>query len=305
MPKIEPFEKYSREYEAWFSDHPFVYESEILAVRTQLPRMGEGIEVGAGSARFAAPLGIRLGVEPSAKMRELARAQGVTAIGATAEMLPFLDCRFDYVLMVTAMCFFDDTEKALMETHRVLKPNGQLIIGFIDRESPVGKIYENRRYESLFYKTANFYSPGQVIQHLKEAAFEHLNFVQTIFRGASEIKSIEPVKQGYGEASFVVVRASKSRDNRNRRIAQGPKVASAAHPDRPPHKSHISQPGFSRMNIIPLGTLASLLAGLASGLGGLLVFRVRRGSDRKSSPKPIPGETTGKRRSESFWALLS
>jgi SAM-dependent methyltransferase len=224
MPKIEPFEKYSREYEAWFSDHPFVYESEILAVRTQLPRRGEGIEVGVGSARFAAPLGIRLGVEPSAKMRELARARGVTAIGATAEMLPFLDCRFDYVLMVTAMCFFDDTEKALMEARRVLKPNGQLIIGFIDKESPVGKIYENRRNESLFYKTANF---------------EHLNFVQTIFRGASEIKSIEPVKQGYGEGSFVVVRASKPRDNRNRRIAQGPKVASAVTTNRPGHKSHV------------------------------------------------------------------
>jgi SAM-dependent methyltransferase len=156
MPKIEPFEKHSREYEAWFSDNRFAYESELQAVRTQLPNKGDGIEVGVGSARFAAPLGIHLGVEPSGKMRGLARAQGITVIDAAAEMLPFLDRRFDYVLMVTTMCFFDDAEKALREAHRVMKPNGQLIIGFVDRDSPVGRMYENRKDESLFYKTAKF-----------------------------------------------------------------------------------------------------------------------------------------------------
>ena len=225
MPKIEPFEKHSREYDAWFSDNRSSYESELQAVRAQLPDKGDGIEVGVGSARFAAPLGIRLGIEPSGKMRELARARGITAIDAVAEMLPFLDCQFDYVLMVTTMCFFDDAAEALREARRVLKPNGQLIIGFIDRNSPVGRLYESREAESLFYKTAKFYSADQVGQHLMKAGFESLSFVQTLFRDLPEIKSIQPIKKGYGEGSFVVVKASKPKDNDNRKVAQRPKGA--------------------------------------------------------------------------------
>jgi SAM-dependent methyltransferase len=225
MPKIEPFEKHSRQYETWFSDNRFAYESELQAVRAQLPDQEDGIEVGVGSARFAAALGIRLGVEPSGKMRELARARGITVIDAVAERLPFLECRFDYVLMVTAMCFFDDAEKALREAHRVMKPNGQLIIGFVDRDSPVGRMYENRKDESLFYKAAEFYSADQVIQHLIKAGFESLTFVQTIFCHMSEIKSIQPVKKGFGEGSFVVVKASKPKDNDNRKVAKWPKEA--------------------------------------------------------------------------------
>jgi SAM-dependent methyltransferase len=212
MPNIEPFDKHSREYDAWFPDNRFAYESELQAVRAQLPDKGDGIEVGVGSARFAAPLGIHLGIEPSGNMRKLAQARGITVIGAVAEMLPFLDLRFDYVLMVTTMCFFDDAAEALEEARRVLKPNGQLILGFIDRESPIGRLYESRKAESPFYKTAKLYSSDEVRQHLMKARFENLSFVQTIFRGLPEIKSIQPVKKGYGEGSFVVVKASKPKD---------------------------------------------------------------------------------------------
>jgi SAM-dependent methyltransferase len=225
MTKIEPFEKHPREYDAWFSDNRFAYESEIQAVRAQLPDKGDGIEVGVGSARFAAALGIRLGVEPSGKMRELARARGVTVIGAVAEMLPFLDCQFNYVLMVTAICFFDAAEEALGEARRVLKSKGQLIIGFIDRESALGRLYEGRKAESIFYKTAKFYSSDEVKQHLMKAGFESLSFVQTLFRGLPEIKSIQPVKKGYGQGSFVVIKASKPKDYDKRNVVTRPKGA--------------------------------------------------------------------------------
>ena len=106
MAKIEPFEKHTSEYEAWFENYRFVYESEVRAIKEQLPKKGEGVEVGVGSGRFAVPLGIRLGVDPSGKMRELARNRGVVAIDGVAERLPFDDCRFHFVLMVTTICFF-------------------------------------------------------------------------------------------------------------------------------------------------------------------------------------------------------
>ena len=38
-----------------------------------IPKEGIGVEIGVDSARFAALLKIRFGVEPSAKMRKIAR----------------------------------------------------------------------------------------------------------------------------------------------------------------------------------------------------------------------------------------
>ena len=209
MAKIDPFEKHTPEYEAWFENNKFVYESEVMAIRGQLPKKGEGIEVGVGSGRFAVPLGIKLGVEPSGRMRKLARKRGIRAIDGVAEKLPFDDCRFHFVLMVTTICFFDDIKVAFKEAFRVLKPGGHLIIGFIDKESPVGTSYQQRKSESVFYKIATFYSVDEVISHLQKTGFINLKFTQTIFRRLSEIKNLEPIKTGYGEGSFVVVKAFK------------------------------------------------------------------------------------------------
>ena len=206
---IEPFEEYTSEYEAWFENNRFVYQSELRAVKRQLPHKGDGIEVGVGSGRFAAPLGIKLGLDPSGKMRELSRSRGVTAIGGVAERLPFGNGRFRFVLMVTTICFLDDMDTALREAFRVLKTGGVLIIGFIDRNSPVGMSYESLKSESEFYKRATFYSADEVASHLKMTGFVDLTFSQTIFHRPAEIKNLEPVKGGFGEGSFVVVKASK------------------------------------------------------------------------------------------------
>ena len=209
MPNIEPFEKYPSEYEAWFENNRLVYESELWAIEEQLPKKGEGIELGVGSGRFAAPLGILLGVDPSSKMRELARNRGITAIDGVAENLPFADCRFRFVLMVTTICFLDDIKAAFKEASRVLMPGGKLIIGFIDKNSPVGTSYQLHKKKSEFYRVASFYSADEVASNLKEAGFQNLQFTQTIFRPLSEIKNLEPIKKGYGEGSFVVVKSKR------------------------------------------------------------------------------------------------
>ena len=47
--------------------------------------------------------------------------------------------------MVTVICFFDDVRKAFREVFRVLKPSGTLVVAFIDRASPLGKKYDERK----------------------------------------------------------------------------------------------------------------------------------------------------------------
>ena len=205
MPKIEPFEEHSDQYEEWFEENRYIYESELQAVKEKLPS-GNGVEIGVGSGRFAAPLRVKLGVEPSRKMAEIARRRGIKVVEGTAEDLPFSDSQFDFVLMVTTICFVDDLDKSFKEAYRVLKPGGSLVIGFIDRESLVGKLYQGRD-SSPFYGIATFYSVEEIIAYLKEASFKNFEFVQTIY--GLEAEKIEPVEEGYGKGSFVVVKAMR------------------------------------------------------------------------------------------------
>ena len=207
--KVQPFEKYADQYENWFEKNHWVYKSELQAVREQLPKQGKGLEIGVGSGRFAVPLGINFGVDPSPKMGELAKARGIKVVDAGGEDLPFNDSQFDFALMVTTICFLDDIEKAFRETYRILKPNGHLIIGFIDKNSPVGRTYQKHKDESEFYKIATFYSVDEVVLYLKNTGFGHFAFNQTIFRDLKEIKDIEPIRSGYGDGSFVVINARK------------------------------------------------------------------------------------------------
>ena len=209
MPKIEPFDRHVDQYERWFEENHFTYASELEAVRASLPGDGKGIEIGVGTGRFAVPLDIRLGVEPSPVMRAVAQSRGITVVDGVAEALPFDDALFDFALMVTTICFLDDPAAAIIEAYRVLKPGGSLLIGLVDRNSLLGRKYERFKNKNVFYGEAIFYSTDEVISLLKEGGFKDLAFTQTIFQDLQEIHEMEPVKEGYGDGSFIVVRGVK------------------------------------------------------------------------------------------------
>ena len=209
MPKISPFEIYTDQYEEWFEKNQWVYEAELRAVKAMIPAGGYGMEIGVGTGRFAEPLGIKVGVEPSKGMREIAQKREIQVLDGVAEELPFDDSRFDFVLMVTTVCFVDDINKALLEAHRVLSDGGFLIVGFIDRNSIMGKIYLDRQNENVFYKEATFFSANELMKIIDRSGFVDLTFNQTIFKTLTETTKNEPVKPGYGEGSFVVIRGRK------------------------------------------------------------------------------------------------
>ncbi len=211
---IDPFGQHVDLYEQWFERNPLVYESELRAVASLLPADGVGIEIGVGSGRFAAPLGIRLGVEPSEPMAELARRRGIEVLQGVAEALPLADATCDFALMVVTLCFLADASLALCEAHRVLKAGGSLIVGFIDRESPLGRRYQSRKGESRFYREARFYGVDEVIGLMQTAGFRELSSVQTLFQDGLPRRTSDPVRPGYGEGSFVVLRGVKPQASR-------------------------------------------------------------------------------------------
>jgi len=171
VPRDAPFEAHHQRYEAWFDKHQAAYLSELLALRPFIPWEGRGIEIGVGSGRFAGPLGIQVGVDPSAAMLVHATTRGIEVVEGVAEDLPFSDDSFDYALVVTTICFVDSPEEMLTEARRVLKPGGRLVIGFIDRESVLGQNYLAHQAESEFYREAIFYSADDVEQLLLKTGF--------------------------------------------------------------------------------------------------------------------------------------
>lgn len=209
MPLIAPFEKHVERYEAWYEKNPHAYAAELAAIRELLPQAGKGVEIGVGTGRFASPLGIGIGVEPSLAMGKVAAERGVRVVEGVAERLPLPDESFDFLLLVNVVCFLEDPIAAFREAWRVLKDGGQLIIGFIDADSPLGRGYREKKGASLFYRDAFFHTSAEIISWFRKAGFADLVFRQTLFRPLEEMDSEEPVKEGHGEGSFEVVRGRK------------------------------------------------------------------------------------------------
>ena len=209
MARISPFENHVTQYDAWFVNHPLVFQAELKAVQSLLPPGDVGIEIGVGTGRFAAKLGVTLGLEPSPRMRAVAAQRGIQVLSGIAECLPLQSAFFDFVLMVTTVCFLDNPSQAFLEVHRILKKDGCFLVAFVDRKSPLGRFYEANRGKSAFYRDATFYSTTEILAMMDHAGFSRFACQQTLFHGLAEISGDEPVLPGHGQGSFVVVRGEK------------------------------------------------------------------------------------------------
>ena len=207
MSRTNVFDTYAEEYDNWFDTHLWVYQSEVQAVKMLLPQTGKGVEIGAGTGRFAVPFDITIGVEPSKAMADIARSRGMTIYDAKAEALPFDDNAFDFALIVTTICFLEDPLQALREIRRILRPDGKIIIGMLDKDSPLGKEYDSKKKSSKFYQYAKFYSVNQVMEWLRIVGYNYIHVMQTIFQKPENITALELVRDGHGEGLFVVLSA--------------------------------------------------------------------------------------------------
>lgn len=204
-----PFDNNCNEYDLWFEQNTTLYQSELAALKVLMPQFSNAIEIGIGTGRFALPFNIKLGVEPSENMAKIAMGKGLTVIKAFAEQLPFHDKTFDLVLINTALCFVENVDKSLSEAYRILKQNGTLLIGIIDKNSPIGKQYEQDKENDKFFSYANFLSTEQLINKLRQLGFNEFEFSQTIFPEHINNNQIQQPKSGFGEGCYLVIKSKK------------------------------------------------------------------------------------------------
>lgn len=201
------FDQNTLEYDQWFEKHSAVYQSEILAIQQAISQNKKGIEIGVGTGRFAEPLNIKFGVEPSENMAKIAEQRGIKVYRAYAENLPIDNATFDFVLMVTTVCFLSDIPKAFTEIHRILKPNGEIILAIIDKNSELGKKYEKEKSSNKFYSDAHFHSTEELTAIIQQSHFQKFQYWQTLT--SLKENEIEKPEKGYGQGSFVVIKANK------------------------------------------------------------------------------------------------
>ena len=178
IPSRLVFEEHAGDYDAWFDNHNSVYQAQLRILRGAVPDFQRGLEVGLGSGRFAVPLKITYGIDPSRNLARMAKHRGVEVTCAEAEHLPFRAGSFDFVLMMTVICFLEDTPGAFREAHRTLEPGGILVTGFIEAGGKIFQKYQHEPGKGRFLQFATFRTIDEVYGFFRQAGFEEIAVIQ-------------------------------------------------------------------------------------------------------------------------------
>ncbi len=208
----EPFDSLVDRYERWFSEGPgrALFPAELEAVRrVAWGAPGPWIEVGAGTGVFARALGVNLGIDPSWLMLTRACDRGVLVAQGVAEALPLRDGSAGTIFLITTLCFLSDARRALREAKYALMPGGSLVVAEIPRDSPWGRLYEEKgRAGSPFYADAKFYTVRETVAMLRAERFRVEAFASTLLQPPSDAPSPEAAHDGVVPGvSFVALRA--------------------------------------------------------------------------------------------------
>ena len=165
------FDPEAKDYDNWYTTKLGKFVDDI-ETKTSLhllnPRESMRIlDVGCGTGNFSiklSQLGCSVvGIDVSENMLEIAKKKSarlnlnIKFLHGNSEELPFDDESFDAVISITAIEFFTNWGKSIKEMLRVIKKEGSLVIGTINKNSSWGKLYSTTYFkENTVFKYANF-----------------------------------------------------------------------------------------------------------------------------------------------------
>lgn len=178
------FDKEAKMYDDWYKTKlgNFVDEVETKCI-LDLFKVEKGmkvLDVGCGTGNFSIKLakmgcevvGIDISEEMLKVAKDKAKKEGLNIKFYNMDVydMKFEDNCFDGVISVTAFEFLKDPEKAIEEMFRVLKPNGYLLIGTINKDSAWGEMYLSKEFqENSVFKYANF----KTVEDMKSYKKDH------------------------------------------------------------------------------------------------------------------------------------
>jgi SAM-dependent methyltransferase len=159
-------------YDLRFDGHGDICQLQVRLLPGSVPRAGRGLESGVGSGRFAASLGIRYGSDSSSGLSKLAFTPGIEVVQGEGEHFPCHAGTFDYVLMMTVICFLEDPSVVVHEVFWVLVRDGVLIPGFIEKGGEIALKVRQEMTNGRFLRFARFLIVDEVAGIFKHAVFQ-------------------------------------------------------------------------------------------------------------------------------------
>jgi SAM-dependent methyltransferase len=192
------------------------------------------LSVGCGSGLFEQILrrehGIEIdhGVEPAEGMAKIAEKRGLVVKRGTAESLPFDAGSFDTVVLNGIPSYVEDLEGAFREAHRVLRPDGHIVVLDVPAESSYGLLYRlaasigtwddpylqkvapRHPYPVEFAALAIWRTTEEKIELLRGVGLSDFEFAQTLTRHAKfSDDTVEDPVEGWDRGDYVAIRARK------------------------------------------------------------------------------------------------
>ena len=217
---VKAFDQVAGSYDDWYS-HPQgrrVFEAELRALGSLIPRSGLGLDVGAGTGVFAESLTGEdrtiICLDPSGAMLAKAKERKMPAIMGVGEHIPVTAGAVGFSYMVTTLEFLEHPVAALKQVREATKKDGPLVIMFINADSPWGGLYRRigAKGDPVF-RHARLRSLSGVNEMLAEAGYVMQECVGTLTTGPEELDVGGELREPGPETGVIVVRASPGSDS--------------------------------------------------------------------------------------------
>jgi SAM-dependent methyltransferase len=209
------FDQQVEAYDAWY-DSPagaIIFENELDAIRPLLEGVEHPrLEVGVGTGRFAAALGVECGIDRATRALELAARRGIDVTVGRAEALPYPNEHFGAVLFVVTLCFVDDPRAALTEARRILRPDGVVVLGVLPAEGLWARHYRALAAQGdPYYQRAQFFSRAELSVLLAATGFRVERLRTALFWPPAGEPVVELAREGDDpRAGFLAMRIQRS-----------------------------------------------------------------------------------------------